>query len=438
MKKWMALCLLVFLLPLSACADTSGDGLLAQAHGVLDDFTSAEYGRVVERFSADMRSAVDEEMLMQGWSAVTERLGAYQGVAGEQAFSGSSTPSVSFTLSFESGTATLTAVFDETGSLSGLALQPNIAYEPVVKALPEGALEAQATLFAGTEKELSASIVSPEGATDQTPYVLLVHGSGASDMDETIGPNKPFRDIAYDLAARGVGTMRFDKITYAHPELPVDTVEQEYLEPVREALRVLKAETNAARVYITGHSEGGILTPWLVRECGFSGGIALAGTPLPLWRMSYDQNLLSIALMPQEQQDELLQRVEDERAHAESLLQMSEEEARTQTVFGLSGYYLQYMEKLDQVAIARETQKPFLFLWGEADLQVNRAAYDAWKNGLGEGALYTYVTYPGLSHLFLPAEEGDSFANLQQAYMRPQTVDPAVAEDIARWLGSIA
>ncbi len=438
MKKWIALCLLVLVMPLPACAEASGDDLLAQARGILSDFTSGAYDRVVERFSDDMRAAVDEAALAQGWAAVTERLGAYQDVAGEQAFSGSSTPSVAFTLSFKGGTATLTVVFDEAGALVGLALQPNIAYEPVEKALPAGAAETAATLFPGTDRALSAAIVTPQGASAQTPYVVLVHGSGASDMDEMIGPNKPFRDIAYDLAALGVGTLRFDKINFAHPELPIETVEQEYLEPVREALRVLREQTNAARVYVAGHSEGGILTPWLVREGGFSGGIALAGTPLPLWRMSYDQNLLSIALMPQEQQAALLERVEGERARAEALLQMSEEEARSQSVFGINGYYLQYMEKLDQVAIARETEKPFLFLWGEADLQVNRAAYDAWRDGLGEGPLYTYVTYPGLSHLFLPAEEGDSFANLQQAYMRPQTVDPAVAADIARWLASIA
>ena len=32
------------------------------------------------------------------------------------------------------------------------------------------------------------------------PAVVLVHGSGATDRDETIGPNRPLLDIARGLA----------------------------------------------------------------------------------------------------------------------------------------------------------------------------------------------------------------------------------------------
>lgn len=435
MKKWLALCLLVFMLPLGAYAELSGDQLLQEARAVCSDLVEGRFDALTERFNAPMRDAVDAELLRASWAAITEQLGAYQGVQGEQPLG--SNASVSFSLAFEDGAAALTVTFDETGDIAGLLLQPQIDYVAVEKPLPAGAQEMHTALFAGTERELRAAIVTPPELTDATPYVLLVHGSGASDMDETVGPNKPFRDIAYDLAALGVASMRFDKVNFAHPELPIETVEQEYLQPVREALRVLRKETGATDVYVAGHSEGGILTPWLVRECGFTGGIVLAGTPKSLWEMSYDQNLLSIELMPEAQRAELLQVVEAERARAESLLQMSDEEARAQTVFGVSAFYLRHMEGLDQIAIAQETRKPFLFLWGEADLQVNRDAFESWEKGLGESPLYAYVTYPGLSHLFIQTEEGDSFANLMQSYMRPATVDPSVAKDIADWIQSV-
>lgn len=435
MKKLLALLLTLMLLPAAALA-AEAPSFADRARGVCQALTGSEYAQIAGQFNENMRAVVDEALLEQSWAAVLAQMGAYEGIAEEQLNEANRT--AVFTLQHEKGGVTLAVVFDDAGQISGLTLHPNVVYEPVQRALPEGASESEVKLFANSERETGGLLLRPAGADEETPYVVFVHGSGASDRDETVGPNKPFRDIAYDLAALGVGSLRFDKINYAHPELPVETVEQEYLQPVREALRVLKEETGARRVYEVGHSEGGILTPWLVRECGFDGGVALAGTPLPLWQMSYDQNLLSIAAMPEEQREALLAQVESERARAETLKEMTEEEARGQTVFGISAYYLRYMDLLDQVAIARESGKPYLFLWGEADFQVNGAAFEAWREGLGTDGPYAYKTYPGLSHLFLPAEEGDGIANAMDAYSRPAVVDPAVGRDIAEWIQSLA
>lgn len=44
----------------------------------------------------------------------------------------------------------------------------------------------------------------------RVPCVILVHGSGPHDRDETIGPNKPFRDLAWGLAKRGIAVVRYE------------------------------------------------------------------------------------------------------------------------------------------------------------------------------------------------------------------------------------
>ena len=48
------------------------------------------------------------------------------------------------------------------------------------------------------------------------PAVVLVHGSGPHDRDETIGPNKPLRDVADGLASRGIAVLRYEKRTRQH------------------------------------------------------------------------------------------------------------------------------------------------------------------------------------------------------------------------------
>lgn len=73
---------------------------------------------------------------------------------------------------------------------------------------------------------------------------MLLTGSGPHDRDETIGRNKPFKDLAWGLASRGVAVLRFDKVTCAHPgEVAKDpgfTVTGEYVPHAVAAIGLLR------------------------------------------------------------------------------------------------------------------------------------------------------------------------------------------------------
>ena len=383
-----------------------------------------------------MAAAVDAAALNSAWVSVTAQLGAVTGVAAAQEDVPSRTAAL--LLTHEAGQTMLVAVYDEVGRIAGLSITPQLqAMQAIARELPGGVTAQRVTLFPGTQRELAGELLIPAGADKNTPYAVLAHGSGPSDMDETVGACKPLRDLAYDLAALGVGSLRFDKITYACPQYPVETVEQEYLEPVREALAVLKNSVEADRVILIGHSQGGMLAPYLVEACGFDGGVALAGTPWQLWEISYAQNLALIALMPEEQREILTMQVEAEREKALRLAQMTDEEAAQVTVFGVSAVYQRYLAKMDQAQIARDSGKPFLFLWGESDFQVEREAFDAWRERLGEDVRFVCRTYPGLNHLLMPAGENDSIAAAQAAYREMKVMDKQVAADIAAWISAM-
>jgi len=409
------------------------DELEQGALGVLSALIEGDTEAITAQFDENMRAAVSEEALEGGFAGVVAQLGAVTGVGATSADPASRTAAVQ--IMHENGSSMLVLAFDEAGQIASMYIAPQTAApQAQARELPEGVAAQAVALFAGTERELTGELLIPAGADETTPYVVLAQGSGPSDMDETIGGNKPFRDLAYDLAALGVGSLRFDKITHAHPEYPVATVEQEYLEPVAEALRVLRETTGAKRAYLIGHSEGAMLAPYLVRECGFDGGVALAGTPKQLWEISLAQNLAVIAAVPQEQQGAMLAQVEAEREKGLRLAEMTDEEAAQTTVFGISGTYLAHMARMDQAQIAAECGKPFLFLWGEADFQVDREAFEAWNERLGDDARFAYRTYPGLNHLFMPAGADDSILNAQAAYQEPKQMDGQVAKDIAAWV----
>ena len=66
-----------------------------------------------------------------------------------------------------------------------------------------------------TRYPLKGLLTLPAGS-GPFPALVLVHGSGSSNMDEKIGKLTPFRDIAQGLAARGIACIRYDKRSYAH------------------------------------------------------------------------------------------------------------------------------------------------------------------------------------------------------------------------------
>ena len=88
--------------------------------------------------------------------------------------------------------------------------------------------------------------------------MVLLAGSGSLDRDETIGRNKPLKDVAWGLASRGVAVLRFDKVTYAHAAELRDarefTLSDEYLPQATAAVKLLQqhAGVDSARVYRAG------------------------------------------------------------------------------------------------------------------------------------------------------------------------------------------
>lgn len=428
MKKLLAFLLCLCILAVPAFAE---DSRHISAVDVLKAFLAEDYTAVHNMLSPAVQSAITPGQLGQVWQSQLSLLGSYVSIAGVEVAG----TAEALLLRHERGAQSLIIVRDDQGMLVSLLLQPATLPEEALRTLPEGASETEIRLFPDTERELQGKIIIPE--VENAPYVVLVHGSGPNDMDSTLYGNKPFLDLAYDLAALGVGSVRFDKITLRHPELPCDTVEQEYLIPVQEACRVLRETTGTEQVFILGHSQGGMLMPWLVQACSASGGIALAGTPCALWEVSLQQNLDLISLMPQDQQPLLRAQIDAERARAEALPGLSADEARQQTVFGFNGFYLQYMGNLDQIAIAHEAGVPMLFLRGGQDVQVSARQHDAWLERLGESPLYTAITYPELNHLFMPAQPDENIGNVTTCYAIPAHVDARVAQDIAAWIASL-
>ena len=117
--------------------------------------------------------------------------------------------------------------------------------------------------------------------------IVLVHGSGPNDADETIGLNKPFRDLAEDLA-----TLRYDKRTRFSTTPPVTNFNDETIDDALAALKLAVAQpgVDPKRVFLLGHSLGGYLAPRIgSRYAELHGGKLMAGNNRPMRDSVLDQ-----------------------------------------------------------------------------------------------------------------------------------------------------
>ena len=131
----------------------------------------------------------------------------------------------------------------------------------------------------------------PKGVAS-APLLILVHGSGPNDRDETLGPNTPFRDLAHGLATRGIAVLRYDKRTFAQKEKLLKqglektiTIKEEVLDDVMATLDKARSlpGIDSNRIFVLGHSGGGSLAPLIAQRDGrLAGIILLAASSRPL------------------------------------------------------------------------------------------------------------------------------------------------------------
>ena len=149
----------------------------------------------------------------------------------------------------------------------------------------------------GGEYPLKGMITLPEGSDSPVPAVVMLHGSGTSDMDERVMKCTPFKDLAAGLAERGIASIRYDKRSFAHgrkmKKAGIITVREESIEDAVLAADLIRKDPriDADRVFLLGHSMGAMLAPRVDAEGGdFRGLILMAGTPRTLEQVLADQN----------------------------------------------------------------------------------------------------------------------------------------------------
>ncbi len=336
---------------------------------------------------------------------------------------------------------------NDAGEIVGLTVTPvgaveqqaNATYAPPPYARPERFTELDAQVGQG-EWALPGTLSIPQGGG---PFagVVLVAGSGPQDRDETIPPNKPFRDLAWGLASQGIAVLRYDKRTKVYTErlrreTETITVKQEVIDDALEAVACLRArpELDARQVFVLGHSLGGYVAPRIgAADPAIRGLVILAGMARKFEDVILDQMnyILSLSMPDPVARQQRLDVLKQQVALVKDPSRLPTA-AASDLPLGVPAAYWLDLNAYQPEKVAQTLRQPMLFLQGEGDYQVTLDDFQIWQDALGERSDVNFILYPGLSHLFMPIEGGKKAT--PDTYSVAGHVAETVVNDIASWI----
>lgn len=396
-------------------------------------------------FAPVMLDALNEEALATAWREMLGRAGEFQRVLGvreEPPKDGFRTMVV--TTRHAKVPMDVRVVYDRDESVSGLWFAPaKLDWSPPSYVKRDAFDEVELTV--GTMPPLPATLSMPRpipGASAGAPgarAVVLVHGSGPHDRDETIGPNKPFKDLAWGLASRGVAVLRYEKRTKVAPHTLKGAFDQddEVTFDARAAVALLsgRAGVDPKHVVVIGHSQGGSMAPRIARGEPKIAAIAiLAGDTRPFDRLLLDQHryLFGVSGVDDATASAKLEAIRDQLRRARS----EGDDAEELSIAGIAAPRRYYRDLLSHrgADVAKELSIPIFVGQGARDYQVTMEDFGGWKAALGpRPEATTFRVYGAANHLFVRGEG----ASTPDEYRWPGHVELALVEDLARWIAEL-
>jgi pimeloyl-ACP methyl ester carboxylesterase len=303
--------------------------------------------------------------------------------------------------------------------------------------------------------KLAGTLTLPQGK-GPFPAVVMITGSGAQDRDENIFGHKPFAVIADRLTRNGIAVLRMDDRGFAKStgnfatatddDFAIDTAaDVAYLRT--------RADIDARRIGLIGHSEGGLVAPKVAaKDPKLAFIVLMAGPGVPLsdvLRAQRAKLMPAMGVSPEQLKhsqvlfDHALTAMKGAKDEADAkarVLQVAKAEGgdvlpgdaqKEALATQLSSGWMRDLLDYDPAPTLAKVKCPILALNGSKDGQVppeqNLPAIRAATKGNPD---VTLTELPGLNHLFQTAKTGavGEYADIEE------TVAPIALDAMSTWI----
>lgn len=327
----------------------------------------------------------------------------------------------------------LSFTLNEEGLLTSLRFNPyqNMESWEAPNYVAEERFKTEALKIDG-EKALLGEVTIPT-KNKVFPLVVMVHGSGPNDMNASVGPNKLFKDLAYGLASRGIGSIRYNKRTFDWPNQILDNYAQASFRDVvdRDAIKALELarEYTEGPIILLGHSLGGYLAPRIAENQNVDAVIVMAGNSSPLEEVIVPQFKYLYENDTSGAVNEFLMNMI--KTQVKNLKEGNYDSTTVAPILPLglpAGFWID-LKAYDPVKMAQKQKIPYLVISGERDYQVPPKETKAWESAL-QHPYSKMVIYPKLNHMFF-AGEG---LCLPAEYEKKAHANKQVVADLVEWI----
>lgn len=446
----------------------------SRAQNVVNQLVARQFDKVFAQFDTTMANAISADKLSEVWGQVLSQAGDFQKIESANVIEQAGYHVATVTCAFAKARVNVIVAFDAASRIAGLRLVPAENAPSVSSASPSQNSNASSSAaspqnsqaaqsapeswsappYADPSKfhevsvtvadgqwQLPGTLTLPNGKGPFTA-VVLVSGSGPNDADETIGPNKVFKDIAWGLATNGIAVLRYPKRTHeygakssADPENL--TVKDEYLDDARAAVALLasRPDINPHRIFLAGHSEGGYLAPRIAAaDPQIAGIIILEGSTRPIEQLVIEQLKYQASLgVPNAAQIEKF--IPEAEAQAKAI---EDPNLRPGVMLPLlttkvpSSYFLD-LRSYNPCAVAASLKIPIYVTQGGRDYQVTTTDFANWQKALAGHPNATLKLYPSLNHLLI---SGTGPSRPEEYFVPGHHVSPEIISDLSAWLHS--
>lgn len=442
---------------------------VAAGQQVMQELSTGQFDKVEAQYDAKMTAANAPGKLAEAWASILKQEGSFESILNVRAGKVQTFNVVLFVCKFEKGAVDTELAFNMEGKIAAIHFgqhhEPRAEWKAPSYAKPDSFSEQPLYLVNGAFN-LPGTLTLPNG-NGPFPAVVLLQDSGPHDEDETIGSNKPLKDLAWGLASHGIAVYRYTKRTAkygaksnADPEKL--TVNDEVISDARVAVGLLakQPKVDPKRIYIVGLSLGGYLAPRIATgDAQIAGLVMLAANTRPLEEVllgeveyiakadaeqAATEATDKPSLAPKSAADRAPKAAPKPDAQDEKVVQLAEESAKqiesptlkpgeNVPVLGgtMSASYWLDLRGYNPVQAAEKLKIPMLILQGGRDFEVTpKGDFSAWQAAFEHRRKVTLKLYPDLDHLFM-FESGPS---LLPDYNKPGHVDQQVVTDIAAWI----
>lgn len=399
-----------------------------KARAFVGDMAAGKFNRAHNQLNNTLQQRFDVSLLERLWAGLEAQHGAYNKVTETEPMTIDDVAGVSVDVDCAVGTARFGFATDG---------QSIVKFDNLAKYSPPEYADQSAfserTVEVGPQS-LPGTVSVPDDG-NSVPGVVLVHGSGSVDRNATLGTNKPFQDLAWGLASRGIAVLRYDKRTFVQDVPPADqTLETVTVTDAVAAINRLADVPTVDRHQriVVGHSLGAMATPRLLNRTDAVAGVMLAAHARPITEVAADQvrhrhSVIDGTLSSQDRQEikeleQTFQKVKNGDIPDEEV------------VFGVPAVWWRSLLSYDQVATARGLSVPLWIGQGGRDYQVlSEEDFQQWQTALSDKSSATFSLYEQLSHLLSPGKG----SSLVTEYEYHDNVSVQLVTDLASWISTV-